>query len=110
MKPKVYVAGPYTKGSVVANVRKAIEVGNQLAEMGYVPFIPHLNHFWNLLFSHEYEFWLNYDLEWVAICNAILRMPGESNGADREVVLADSKNIPIFFDVESLHRYFTQKG
>ena len=41
MVAKVYIAGPYTKGDVALNVRKAYEAANQLADLGFAPFVPH---------------------------------------------------------------------
>ena len=33
----------------------------------------------------EYETWMEYDLAWLGACEALLRLPGHSPGADREV-------------------------
>ena len=41
-KLKVYIAGPYTKGDVVANVREAMNVAEICFNAELVPFIPHL--------------------------------------------------------------------
>lgn len=41
MKKRIYVAGPYTKGDVEANVARAIEAGDVVAYHGMTPFIPH---------------------------------------------------------------------
>lgn len=93
---KIYIAGPYTKGDVAQNVRKAIFAGDQVAERGHVPFIPHLTHFWHMLHPHAYEFWLEQDLAWLKECDAILRLPGESAGADSEVDYMESIGKPVF--------------
>ena len=103
---KVYVAGPYTKGDVALNVRAAIEVANKLADLGYAPFVPHLTHFWHMMFPRPYEFWLNLDNQFLPLCNALLRLPGESSGADKEVSLAKTNHIPIFNSVEELDATF----
>lgn len=92
---KVYVAGPYTKGDVAVNVRTAILVGNDLMSFGYVPFIPHLTHFWHLLYPRQYEFWLAYDNCWLPFCDFVCRIPGESAGADKEVALAQQLGIVV---------------
>lgn len=102
MKPKyVYVAGPYSSDPVLGT-RAAIEAADWLAQRGFVPFIPHLTHFWHFLIPHPYEFWLEQDLEWLKKCDALLRLPGESSGADREVTMARTWHIPVFFDVADL--------
>ena len=41
MIARIYVAGPYTNGEVAINVRNAYEAANQLAELGFAPFVPH---------------------------------------------------------------------
>jgi hypothetical protein len=92
----IYVAGPYTKGDVAVNVRRNIEVGSILADAGYVPFIPLLTHFWHLVSPHPYEFWLQQDAAWVERCCAMVRTPGESSGADKEIVLAESLKRPVY--------------
>jgi hypothetical protein len=94
---KVYVAGPYTKGDVAVNVREAIIAGNNLRALGYTPFIPHLTHFWHLQIPHsDIEFWYQYDLEWLAVCDAVFRLPGESVGADQECARAKELGMPVF--------------
>jgi hypothetical protein len=93
----VYVASPYTKGDVAVNVRKNLEAADKLARFGYVPFAPLLTHFWHLLFPHEYEFWCELDNAWVEKCDCLVRLPGESSGADKEVALAKSLGIPVYF-------------
>ena len=92
----IYVAGPYTNGDPVLNVRKAIEAAEQLRELGYVPFIPHLTHLWHLISPHEYEYWIEYDKEWLEKCDALLRLPGISKGADDEVMRMFYLNKPVF--------------
>jgi hypothetical protein len=96
---KIYIAGPYTKGDVVQNVRMAILDGDYVARLGHVPFIPHLSHFWHMLVPHEYQFWLDQDMQWLQECDALLRLPGESAGADLEVEWAIAHGLPVFCSV-----------
>jgi hypothetical protein len=96
---KVYVAGPYTQGDVVVNVRNAILAGDQLLEAGHFPYIPHLMHFWHLVTPHEYERWIAMDLEWLPVCEALVRLPGASSGSDGEVDAAQRLGIPVFCSV-----------
>jgi hypothetical protein len=42
------------------------------------------------------------DNEWVLRCDALLRLPGESQGADAEVELAKKHGIPVFYSIEEL--------
>lgn len=70
-KLKVYVAGPYSNGDTVANIREAVLAGDRLHRAGLVLFIPHLNYLWHMHCPKEYEVWLAYDFEWVAVCDAL---------------------------------------
>jgi hypothetical protein len=106
MRERVYVAGPYSKGDVAENVHKAFKAANDLADLGFAPFVPHFTHFWHLMFERPYEFWLELDNQFLSCCQALLRLPGESNGADKEVALARKLGIPVFHDIDSLDAYF----
>jgi len=35
-------------------------------------------------------------------CDAVLRLPGESTGADRDVAIAAERGIPVYHDVEEI--------
>lgn len=109
MKSKrIYIAGPYTKGDVLMNVRNAIKTGSKLLDMGYAPYVPHLNHFWEFLDPRHYHQWLELDNEWLKVSDALLRLPGESEGSDKEVQLANDLGIPVYYSIEDLE--FALKG
>lgn len=97
---RVYVAGPYVQGDVVVNVKRAIEAGERLLDAGYWPFVPHLSHFWHLLYPHVRETWLDYGLSWLKVCDAVVRLPGASDGADLEVMEAVRLRIPVYDGLE----------
>jgi hypothetical protein len=99
---KVYVAGPYTKGDVAANVRNALGVADILMKAGCAPFVPHLFHFWHILFPHQYGDWMNLDVEWLKQCDVVLRLPGNSDGADKETELARQLGKHIYTSVDDL--------
>jgi hypothetical protein len=99
---RIYVAGPYTKGDVAVNVRTAVRAGIEIIKAGHAPFVPHLCHFMHYLEPHHYEIWMAQDFEWVRACHALLRLPGESSGADREVALAEALGIPVYRDMSEL--------
>lgn len=93
---RVYVAGPYTKGNTAINVANAIKAAHTLMDAGLVPFVPHLSHFWELMYPRPREEWLNYDNIWLSLCGSLLRLPGESAGSDDEVILARELGTPVF--------------
>jgi hypothetical protein len=106
MRAKVYIAGPYTKGDVAINVRTAIAVANELADLGFAPYVPHFTHFWHMLYPRPYDFWLNLDNEFLPDCDAVLRIAGESNGADKEVALAKKLGLPVFHSIVAVDAHF----
>lgn len=101
---KIYIAGPYSKGDVAQNVRNAIHAGDYVSRFGHIPFIPHLTHFWHMLCPHEYEFWMEQDDVWLAECDAILRLEGESAGADREVERALELGLSVYTSIFDIPR------
>ncbi len=85
MKPLVYVAGPIT-GNPWGCVRDA----------GCVPFIPQLSVLHEMVDPQPYGDWLAYDDDIIAHCHALVRLPGDSKGADHEVELAERLGLPVF--------------
>ena len=103
MKPiRVYIAGPYSNGDVAQNVRNAILAADKLAQAGLFPLIPHLTHFWHLLCPHDWKFWLEQGLVWLESCDVLLRLPGESEGADLEMQRARELGMTIYWSVEAI--------
>lgn len=101
---KVFISGPYTKGDVALNVKKAMDISNVLMEQGYAPYCPHLTHFLHMNKRQPYEKWLELDCQFLVLCDAIYRIEGESNGADKEVKLAEERGIPVFYSLEILYK------
>jgi hypothetical protein len=93
----VYIAGPYTHSDSADNVRAAILAGLDIFQAGHTPFIPHLYHFAHMVYPMSYERWMLLDLRWLQICHVVLRLPGDSPGADREVDFAKQLGMPIYF-------------
>lgn len=107
-RPLVYVAGPLTNGDVEKNVRNAIDAANFLLDLGFSPFVPHLTYYMHAIQKRDYEFWMTYCLSMVPHCHAVLRIPGESPGAERELQAAAQLDIPTFSDVNLLVDYFRE--
>lgn len=93
-KTRPYVAGPYTSAPD-ANTDIAIAVGNVLLDAGFCPFVPHLSHFWEQRHPQDYERWLELDLAFLRECDFLVRIPGESSGADSEVECCHAWGIPV---------------
>lgn len=99
---KVYIASPYTKGDVAVNVKRQIDMVDQLMDMGFAPFAPLYSHFQHIVHPRPYNDWTEIDMVWVLACDCVLRLNGESSGADAEVELAKSVGIPVFYTINSL--------
>lgn len=102
LRPRVYIAGPMSQGDRVANLNAALVAYRELLRLGYAPLCPQLSFFVDGLFGFSWAEWLGSDLPWVAASNMVLRLPGESRGADHETRLAGLLGIPIFGSVEDL--------
>lgn len=84
------------------NVRLACEIGDKILAKGHIPFIPHLSHFWHFLSPKSYDEWLRIDSAIIPKCDALLRVNGESKGADMEVKLAWGLGIPVYYSLEEI--------
>lgn len=100
---RVYIAGPYsadTGDKRLDNVLTAMNAGARLIDAWHTPFIPHLSHFLNAAHGFPYDVWLEQGKAWLPLCNAVIRLPGKSKGADSEVDLAGRLGIPVYGSVE----------
>ena len=95
-RTRVYIAGPYTRPDPCVNTNRAMAAWDLLWGLGFAPFCPHWSHYQHTHIPRPYEDWLAYDLEWLRTCDAVLRLPGESSGADKEVAEAVRLGIPVF--------------
>lgn len=102
---KVYIASPYSIGDKFANVKRSMMVADTLMDHGYIPFMPLLSHFQNEAHPRPYEYWIDYDLTWVEACDVVLRLAGESKGADGEVAYAKEHDIPVVHSLDELNAW-----
>jgi Domain of unknown function (DUF4406) len=107
-RAKVYIAGPYSQDPV-QGTRTAMVTWAMLWYEGFTPVCPHWTMFQHFLTPMPYETWLEYDREFVPICDAVLRLQGESSGADQEVALAKELGIPVFMNIEDLNKFFDEQ-
>lgn len=111
-KIKVYIASPYSDGdkikdnrALIDNVLRSMEVGNELYELGFAPYLPLLNHFQNQIYPQPSKLWYGLDFEWLDVCDCILRLSGESEGVEKECDYADKMAMPIFLSIDQLLRW-----
>lgn len=106
---RVYLASPYTIGDVAVNVKAQMDMADKLMNMGFAPYVPLLSHFQHISHPRPYQSWLILDLIWIQKCECVLRFGGESKGADEEVEYAREKDIPVFFSLEELIKFYKPK-
>jgi hypothetical protein len=103
---KVYIASPYAVGDKEENVGVQIETADLLMSAGYSPFVPLLAHFQHIKYPRPWEDWLALDLDWIRCCDVVLRLDGESKGADLEVEYASDNFVPVVYSLQELRKEF----
>lgn len=117
----VYIAGPIRRGYIRDNVRQADDAMFDLMSVGIAVVNPMLSCYAggqderptvSAVLPHPLahgrfrslgaEPWLTMDLEIVRRADAVLRLPGESAGADGEVAEAVRVGRPVFNSVEEV--------
>jgi hypothetical protein len=107
---RIYISGPYTKDDPIKNVENATMIADQLADLGFAPYTPHFTHYWHINYPRPYDFWSKLHHEFLQYCDAVLRIPGESIGADEEVKKAYNLKIPVFYSVEELKKHYIKSS
>lgn len=99
---RVYIAGPYTDGAWEYNIRNVVEAADRVVEAGHAPFIPHtMTTLWALVSPRPKDEWLEFDLEWLDACDCLIRIDGESPGAEVEVEHAGENGIRVYNGVDA---------
>lgn len=108
--PMVFISAPYSLPDPATNIKRVSRVASRLATSGRLfPVAPVLLcHAWEQTVGQSYEFWIEYTKRFVENTDSLLRLSGESDGADGEVELANSLGIPIFYDVDSILEWSAQ--
>lgn len=88
MSKLIYIAGPYEGGDTIINVRNAINMAMRLNDNGYACIVPHLSHFMHLIHPRPRSYWMGLCRMTVPRCDTLVRLVGDSPGADEEVELA----------------------
>jgi hypothetical protein len=117
---KVYIAGPISRGDMLQNIRQFDDAFLHLLRLGFAPFNPGTSvYLGSSRPSSEpggpvvaeanskasgvtHEQWMAVDLAWLECADALVRLPGESVGADLEVEHAKKCGIPVFDGIAEL--------
>lgn len=99
---RVYLAGPVTSCEAVDVPRElgsAARLFGELLARGYAPYAPQLN--WFAAFASPaaagvgQDGWMRLCYAWLGQSDVLVRLPGESRGADLEVAFANRAGIPV---------------
>ena len=109
MNEKVFIAGPMsTSGEPGPNVHAAACAAADLRLAGFDPFVPQLTWFLHMIRPDvPVGLWQQWDIRWLKTCDALLRLSGESAGADNEVFEAGKIGIPVFYSIKDLKSHFS---
>lgn len=107
----VYISGKITEKTAYKqrlNVLLAERVNRQLWELGFTTICPHTN---APKGNISYRDYIDGDITLLARSDCVLMMNNwkESNGAKEELQFAYQRNIPVFFSIEELVKYWSQK-
>lgn len=91
----IYLSGPITIPDPCANTHFAVKIADALVSAGFTPFVPHLSTLWQHIQPHSHDWWIDYDLRIIDNCELVVRIPGESKGADIECAYAARNGIPV---------------
>jgi hypothetical protein len=98
-RPLAYISGPISKGDRADHITRAVEAFRWLIELGYAPHCPQLSIYaedWHgARFPHAT--WMEIDLAWLIYADLIVRLEGESVGADIEVREAGDLGLPVVY-------------
>lgn len=109
-KPLVYISGPFTSNPT-ANTHRACRIWDSLRARGCMtPICPHWSLIQDTLIPLSHQQWIDYDLEILARCDAVLRLDGDSVGADIEVSYANDNGIPVFYKTKDLYEWADSFG
>ncbi len=112
----ILIAGPYRSGTgddpekMAANLRRLEEVSWPLFQAGHVPMIGEWVALpvWQAAGGERVGDELFEQILYptagrlIRLCHAVLRLEGESKGADNDVKLANERGIPVYYRLEDV--------
>lgn len=99
---RIYIAAPFKTGDVHQNTKNAIQIASMLIDLGYSVYCPQLVIHVESISSKPYSVIANVNASFIHSSDAVLRLFGESETADNNVVMAGILNIPVFTNFSEL--------
>ncbi len=107
---KVFIASPYRTGDMSSNIRLQSDIYSGLMDLGFAPYgsiVSSLSQ--HIAHPKPHEEWVKIENEFISVCNCVLRVGGESKGADECVNYAKSLKKEIFYSINDLILYYTNE-
>lgn len=92
----VFISGPITS-QALSCVRDSLPVYKFLLDNGAVPVGLQFAIIAEMVDPLSYEEWMDYAYGLIDHCDLLVRLPGESSGADREVDYASKRGLPVIY-------------
>lgn len=107
---RIYIASPYGRRAgkspdeIGTWVMYANKIAGVLVKWGHTPFVPHNYHYVHELMNEKVDEdrWFSIVSEWIQFCDALFRTGSDSDGADREVAIAQELGIPVYFHLDDI--------
>lgn len=105
-QPVLYIAGPYTHPDPVHNTHNIIQFASRLLDHKVCyPVVPHTTLLWHAIAPRPVEEWYELDLAVMLRTEGVIRFPGASTGADKEIEAAREHGLPIYEVPKPYHTY-----
>lgn len=95
-RPKLYLAGPISKGPWARNCARFHSAHDALMEAGFAVLNPGLTMHLECADDFDHETWLECCFPWVKQADVLVRLPGHSEGSDAEVAIAKACGVQVF--------------
>ena len=105
----VFISAPFSSNPG-HNLNLVVKVADELRKAGLVPFVPHLYMLYDSISPDTYEAWMDMCLAELELRDVVLRLPGHSPGADREVALAEELGMPVYYSLDDLLKAKREEG
>ena len=107
---RVYVAGPmFSSGRLTHNVSEGLRMYHDLIDLDYFPYLPHFGVHADIYRPRPESEWLALDKAYLSVCDALIRLPGFSRGADLEEQWCKEFGIPVFHSLEALEQWRNER-
>lgn len=109
----IYVAGAMSANNIVSvleNLHRGIKYGAKLFELGYAPYVPHLDSMFKIVQGDDLnvpmDYWYKYTMEFLTRCDAVFVVPKseKSTGTQAEIITANELGIPVYYTIEELRQ------